>query len=818
MKKSILFKKLGIILLISQTLVGVPMLAQESILETTVQTETESATTETSQTVANLESETTSQTVMQEKESSSAIAESSSGNVVAATTETTNEIQNSDTDEKAVSAENAFSETDYKQATALELATLVREKKVMSEELVKIALAITKRENPTLNAVITLREEAALTEAKALQDTGQPFLGVPLLLKGLGQSLKGESNTNGFGFLQDQVAGGTSTFVKALQNAGFIIIGQTNYPELGWKNISDSKLYGVSVNPWNPNHYSGGSSGGAGASVAAAFVPIASGSDAGGSIRIPASWTGTVGLKPSRGVIIGNSNSAKGQTVHFGLSRTVADTNALFETLLTKKDLPAGHLSQAQPIAYTTESPAGTPVSAEAKEAVAEAVAFLKDQGYTLVEVKHPVDGERLMKNYYTVAAGSAGIADFMARQKLKRPLERNDVELLTWALFQTGKNITSEETTAAWTDIALQAQAMNEFYQQYPILLTPTTAATAPSIDNPLLKPEHAAQMEKIDQLSPAEQKQLIYDQWLTAFTYTPFTQQANLFGHPALSVPTYVSKEGLPLGIQFNSALNEDRTLLQLGALFENNHKINQPHVEEPDKEPDASGEADKDKEPNASGEPDKDKEPNASGEPEKDKEPNASGEPDKDKEPDASGEPEKDKEPNASGEPDKDKEPNASGEPEKDKEPDASGEADKDKEPDASGEPEKDKEPNASGEPEKDKDSDASGKPDKDKETKTSEEPIEGKNQNPDKAGKTTSESSLDNSLNSSANQGTKSTGSTHAFSDKNMIGKQEQLPKKVLPKAGAEVPSTFWIVLGGAFLVTSGTIYIRKTRKR
>ncbi|MGL9791466.1 6-aminohexanoate-cyclic-dimer hydrolase [Enterococcus sp. DIV2461a] len=692
---------------------------------------------------------------MQEKESSSAIAESSSGNAVAVTTETTNEIQNSDTDGKAVSAESVFSEADYKQATALELATLVREKKVTSEELVKIALAITKRENPTLNAVITLREEAALTEAKALPDTGQPFLGVPLLLKGLGQSLKGESNTNGFGFLRDQVAGGTSTFVKALQNAGFIIIGQTNYPELGWKNISDSKLYGVSVNPWNPNHYSGGSSGGAGASVAAAFVPIASGSDAGGSIRIPASWTGTVGLKPSRGVIIGNSNSAKGQTVHFGLSRTVADTNALFETLLTKKDLPAGHLSQAQPIAYTTESPAGTPVSAEAKEAVAEAVAFLKDQGYTLVEVKHPVDGERLMKNYYTVAAGSAGIADFMARQKLKRPLERNDVELLTWALFQTGKNITSEETTAAWTDIALQAQAMDEFYQQYPILLTPTTAATAPSIDNPLLKPEHAAQMERIDQLSPAEQKQLIYDQWLTAFTYTPFTQQANLFGHPALSVPTYVSKEGLPLGIQFNSALNEDRTLLQLGALFENNHKINQPHVEEPDKDK----------------EPEKDKEPDASGEPEKDKDPNASGEPDKDKDPDASGEPEKDKEPDASGEPDKDKE------------------------------------------------LDTSGKPDKDKETKTSEGPIEGKdqNQNPDKAGKTTSESSLDNSLNSSANQGTKSTGSTHAFSDKNMIGKQEQLPKKVLPKAGAEVPSTFWIVLGGAFLVTSGTIYIRKTRK-
>ena len=197
-------------------------------------------------------------------------------------------------------------------------------------------MAITKRENPTLNAVITLREEAALTEAKALQDTGQPFLGVPLLLKGLGQSLKGESNTNGFGFLQDQVAGGTSTFVKALQNAGFIIIGQTNYPELGWKNISDSKLYGVSVNPWNltiiqvvlqaeralvsPRHLF---------PLLLEVMLVA--------LSASPSWTGTVGLKPSRGVIIGNSNSAKGQTVHFGLSRTVADTNTLFETLLTKK-------------------------------------------------------------------------------------------------------------------------------------------------------------------------------------------------------------------------------------------------------------------------------------------------------------------------------------------------------------------------------------------------------------------------------------------------------------------------------------------------
>ena len=171
-------------------------------------------------------------------------------------------------------------------------------------------MAITKRENPTLNAVITLREEAALTEAKALQDTGQPFLGVPLLLKGLGQSLKGESNTNGFGFPRSS----SWWDIDLCQSTTKCRIHNHWSNELSRIRLEEYFRFKVIWRfrqSMESNHYSGGSSGGAGASVAAAFVPIASGSDAGGSIRIPASWTGTVGLKPSRGVIIGNSNSAK---------------------------------------------------------------------------------------------------------------------------------------------------------------------------------------------------------------------------------------------------------------------------------------------------------------------------------------------------------------------------------------------------------------------------------------------------------------------------------------------------------------------------
>ncbi|MGK0552806.1 amidase family protein [Enterococcus faecalis] len=585
MKKSIFISKLGLLLLLGQALLVTSTNAQENVSSNTTRTGVTAETTgfvETTEGASSSASEKELGTI-ETRTHTTALAETDGK-----TQQTTFSSMGNNTDKQAVPDEQAtFTETEYKHASASELAQLVRNKKVTSEELVKLAVAIIKRKNPALNAVITLREAAAITEAQSLEDHGQPFLGVPLLLKGLGQSLKGESNTNGLGFMKDQVSGATSTFVKALQNAGFIIIGQTNYPELGWKNISDSSLYGVSVNPWNLHHYSGGSSGGAGASVAAAFVPIASGSDAGGSIRIPASWTGTVGFKPSRGVIAGNSNSTKGQTVHFGLSKTVADTKALFESLVIK-DIPVGHLSKAQPIAYTIDSPVGTPVSADAKEAVSEAVAFLKEQGYTLVEVKHPVDGRRLMKNYYTIAAGSAGIADFLARQQLKRSLQRQDVELLTWALYQTGKNLTSADTSAAWADVALQAQQMTAFYRKYPIFLTPTTADTAPDMNNPLLKPELAAQMERTDQIAPAAQQQLIYDQWLTALTYTPFTQQANLFGHPALSVPTYVSRKGLPLGVQFNAATNEDRTLLQLGLLFEQHHKINVLHANPPEPKP--------------------------------------------------------------------------------------------------------------------------------------------------------------------------------------------------------------------------------------
>ncbi|MDT2780914.1 amidase family protein [Vagococcus fluvialis] len=483
---------------------------------------------------------------------------------------------------------------DYKNMSATELADMVRNKEVTSEYLVQEAYKVIKEENSKLNAVIGLREAEALEEARNIEDTGQPFLGVPILVKGLGHTVKGMPNSNGFPFAKDQLAGSNGSFVKALQSAGFIILGQTNYPEMGWRNITDSALYGPTGSPWNPNYQAGGSSGGAGASVASGMNPIASGSDAGGSIRIPASWNGIVGLKPSRGVIKANSTSNKGQVVHFANTRDMTDTKLLFEALRNEKvSIKDTAFSKDLKIAYSTESPVGTPVTQDAIDAVNQAVAFLRSQGFDVVEAKPEIDGIKLMENYYTIAAGSAGVAEYLGNQILKRPITIEDVDILTWALYQTGKVTSKEEVNEAW-DFSHEAQAvMENFHQSYPIYLTPTTASTAPLVGDPLITPENLKKMSEIDQMEAPDRKKLIYDQWLDALTYTPYTQLANLTGEPALSLPTFVSSNGLPLGIQLNAATGEDRLLLEFGQLFEDNKqfKLLKQEEEVPEESTDSS-----------------------------------------------------------------------------------------------------------------------------------------------------------------------------------------------------------------------------------
>jgi len=466
---------------------------------------------------------------------------------------------------------------DYKTMDATQLAEMVRNKQITSEELVNLAFEVNEIENPKTNALITTRKEEALKEASELTDTGQPFFGVPIVVKGLGHTIAGGSNSNGLIFNKDVTTKGTGRLVKSLQDLGFIVIGQSNYPQLGFKNISDSALYGPTGSAWNPNFQAGGSSGGSAAAVASGVTPIASGSDAGGSIRIPASWNGLVGLKPSRGII--KANPKTGQVVHFPLTKTMEDTQNLFTHLIeSKEDLSTSSLDNIK-IGYTTTSPVGTPVSEDAKQAVMNAVTFLKSKGFDVQEVNLPFDGKKLMQGYYDMATGSGTTANYLATQTLKRNMTIDDVDLLTWGLFRAGKLVTKDDINNANAYNEEVKQNMEQLYQEFPLILTPTTASTAPELNDPLITPEHIEQMKHIDELHTKEERMnLIYDQWLTALTYTPFTQLANLTGQPAISLPTYVSDNHLPMGIQFNAATNHDQLLIDMGKLFEDNNQFKQ------------------------------------------------------------------------------------------------------------------------------------------------------------------------------------------------------------------------------------------------
>lgn len=482
--------------------------------------------------------------------------------------------------------------SEYEHASALQLAHMVRSGKVTKEQLIKMAMVKIKQDNPQLNAVLTLREDKALSEADAMTDTGQPFYGVPILIKGLAQELLGEPATQGLTYSSDRVASYTKPFVKQLQSLGFVVIGQTNYPELGLLNVTTSKLYGTASNPWNTADNPGGSSGGAAASVADDIVPLATGNDAGGSIRIPASWSGTIGLKPTSGMIVGDS--ATSSMASFAETKSMADTETLFDNMLSGKVAAEAAPSdlKGQTIAYSTKSPVGTPVSQDAVDAVNQTVTFLKQQGFNVKQVDSPVDGKALMMAYYKSATSSGYAANTFARGQFHRDLEADDGGIMTYALYEASKKLNpNTDGVAVKQTIATATQQMVDFHKQYPLYLTPTTATTAPSNSDPAFLPEYVTKLRNIGSLDSADQMQLIYDAWLHGLSKSPFTQLANLTGEPAISLPAYVSADKLPLGVQFQAARGQDRLLLAMGNLFEDQGQLKLRDTQNQNSAPDTS-----------------------------------------------------------------------------------------------------------------------------------------------------------------------------------------------------------------------------------
>ncbi|WP_433744135.1 amidase [Paenibacillus amylolyticus] len=481
---------------------------------------------------------------------------------------------------------SSFSYTSY---DAVGLAELIRSRELSPVELLEAAFARLEEVNPQLNAVIRTYETRAREEAGLVRPGEQPFAGVPLLLKDISQSLEGELLTSGSRLFSEHRALRNSNFVTRLRDAGFIFIGHTNTPEFGLKNITEPRLHGPTRNPWNINHSPGGSSGGAAASVASGIVPLAGASDGGGSIRIPASFSGLFGLKPTRGrtpVGPGVGRQWQGASIDFALSRSVRDSAALLDTLQVIQPeaafhaplFPGSYLADMSyphqrklKVAYTTDSPVGTPVSDEAKEAVYKMIRWLEDQGHHVEEKLSPVNGVRLMENYYMMNSGEMAAMISSMERSMGRALTSDDMEIESWVLAEAGKKVSAAEFVHSLAEWDVAAAQMSTLFERYDFYVTPVNAFPAPKIGELTPHEEQIRNLMRISELDKTRQQQLIYEMFEPSLTYTPFTQLANLTGQPAISVPLHITPEGLPMGVQVMATKGREDWLLHLAGQLE-------------------------------------------------------------------------------------------------------------------------------------------------------------------------------------------------------------------------------------------------------
>jgi amidase len=459
----------------------------------------------------------------------------------------------------------AFKE--YDSYDAVGLAGLVRNKEVSARELLDEAIARTARVDPQINAVVVKHYDYAQAQIdKGLPDG--PFTGVPFLLKDL-DLLKGTRTTSGASVYKDNVADHTGTLAQRFLNCGVTIFGKSSSPEFGLMPTTESRLFGPTRNPWNPAHSSGGSSGGAGAAVAARILPVAHASDGGGSIRIPASASGVFGLKPTRARNPLGPDRGEGWggfSCGHVLSISVRDSAAMLdavhgpETSSPYRAPPperpfleeVGRAPGRLRIAFTDKSPYGEAIDPEIADAVRDVASLLSGLGHD-VEERAPELATDPAVVMMTIVGANTALNVRQAEQRFGRVMTDDDFEILTLAMAQNAKITTATDYVAAQLAAFQISRGLATFFESCDLFLCPTLCSP------PLRIGELDSMSQDLSHIGPILRR------------YMPATAMFNMSGQPAMSVPLAWNAAGLPLGMMFSARFGDEATLFRLAAQLE-------------------------------------------------------------------------------------------------------------------------------------------------------------------------------------------------------------------------------------------------------
>lgn len=440
-------------------------------------------------------------------------------------------------------------------------AELIKKGEVSIQEMVMSAINRIEAVDGYLNAVVTRSFDEALLAAKNHDGKG-PFPGVPYLIKDL-LNHKGVRATGGSRMFANRIANKNSSNVQAAFDMGLISLGKSNTPEFGLLGVTESLLLGPARNPWNTDHSPGGSSGGSAAAVASGMVSIASASDGGGSIRVPASCCGIVGLKPTihRTIDDAQPNRPVDLSVRFVHTRSVRDSITALHHMQSQNNsklrpVPANIYPNEKRfrIGMITTNMLGQEAELEVKNAIENSALICQNLGHQVEEIKPFINGDQFTNSFLTMwAYGAKGIID-LARQNFVSKETPIDSLLEPWTL-DLGKwfdNQPKGHVEQAVLRLQEDTMSTRKLFDSFDFILSPVTQTVAP----------------RIGSMAPDIDFDTLLERSLNFITFTPL---ANVTGDPAISLPLHWSSSGLPIGTHIHANYGNEEELLRLALELE-------------------------------------------------------------------------------------------------------------------------------------------------------------------------------------------------------------------------------------------------------